>query len=44
MVSDHYAWLLWSSLFVIPWVIVYGVFPVHRRAMMWASLFTMPFA
>lgn len=43
MISDHYVWLLWSSLFLIPWAVVYLMFPVHRRAMLWASLFTMPF-
>jgi hypothetical protein len=43
VVADHYVWLLWSSAFLIPWVLVYFVFPVHRRAMLWASLFTMPF-
>lgn len=43
MDSDHYIWLLWSSLFLIPWVIIFAVFPLHRRAMLWASLFTMPF-
>ena len=41
--SDQYVWLLWSSAFLIPWVIVYQLFPVQRGAMLWASLFTMPF-
>jgi len=41
--SDHYIWLLWSSAFLIPWVLVYLVFSLHRQAMLWASLFTMPF-
>jgi hypothetical protein len=43
MTSDQYVWLLWSSAFLIPWVLVYWRFPVQRRAMLWASLFTMPF-
>ncbi len=43
MVSDQYVWLLWSSAFLIPWGIVYFMFPEHRRAMLWASLFTTPF-
>lgn len=43
MQSDQYVWLLWSSAFLIPWVIVYALFPAHRWAMLWASLFTMPF-
>ena len=41
--SDQYVWLLWSSAFLIPWAIGYQLFPVQRRAMLWASLFTMPF-
>lgn len=43
MPSDHYIWLIWSSAFLIPWALVYLIFPMHRRAMRWASLFTMPF-
>jgi len=43
MVADQYVWLLWSSVFLVPWVVVYAVFPVHRRTMIWTSLFTMPF-
>lgn len=43
MPSDHYIWLIWSSAFLIPWILVYLIFPMHRRAMLWASLFTMPF-
>jgi len=41
--QDHYVWLLWSSAFLVPWGIVYWMFPVHRKAMWWSSLFTMPF-
>jgi len=43
MVSDQYVWLIWSSALLVPWAIVYAFFPTHRRAMLWASLFTMPF-
>ncbi len=43
MNSDQYIWLLWSSAFLIPWALVYIVFPAQRRAMLWASLFTTPF-
>ncbi len=43
MNSDQYVWLLWSSAFLIPWALVYLAFPAQRRAMLWASLFTMPF-
>jgi len=43
MVSDQYIWLIWSSAFLIPWVMIFIGFPQHRRAMSWASLFTTPF-
>jgi len=43
MMADQYVWLLWSSAFMVPWTLVYFAFPAHRRAMLWASLFTMPF-
>jgi len=43
MDSDHYVWLLWSSALLVPWVLIYLAFPMQRRAMLWASLFTMPF-
>ncbi len=43
MSGDHYVWFFWSSALLIPWVLVYVGFPAHRRAMLWASLFTMPF-
>ncbi len=43
MIPDSYVWLVWSSAFLIPWALLYMAFPLHRRAMIWASLFTMPF-
>jgi len=43
MIADQYVWFLWSSAFLLPWTIVYIAFPQHRKAMLWASLFTMPF-
>jgi Lycopene cyclase len=43
MISDQYVWLRWSSTFLIQWAVVYRVFPKQRKAMLWASLFTMPF-
>ena len=39
----QYVWLLWASAFLIPWLALYAAYPAHRRAMLWASLFTMPF-
>ena len=41
--TDQYVWLLWSSAFLVPWFVVYLAFPAHRKAMLWASLFTTPF-
>ncbi len=43
MIADQYVWLFWSSAFLLPWVIIYALFPQHRHAMLWSSLFTMPF-
>ncbi len=43
MISFRYAWLVWSAAFLIPWLALYVAFPRHRRAMLWASLFTTPF-
>jgi len=43
MIQDHYVWLVWSSAFLLPWLAAYAAFPRHRKAMLWASLFTMPF-
>lgn len=40
---DHYVWFVWSSAFLLPWLAAYAFFPRHRRPMLWASLFTMPF-
>ncbi len=40
---DQYVWLAWSSVFLVPWAALFAVFPSHRRAMWWASIFTTPF-
>lgn len=42
-VPERYVWLVWSSAFLVPWLLLYWGFPAHRRAMRWASLFTTPF-
>jgi len=42
MISDQYIWLLWSSAFLLPWALVYGLYPQYRHAMLWSSLLTMP--
>jgi hypothetical protein len=43
MISIQYVWLVWSTAFLIPWIILYAVIPSHRKVMLWISLFTMPF-
>ena len=43
MIPDEYVWLFWSLAFLIPWAILFAGFPRHRRAMLWASLFTAPY-
>jgi hypothetical protein len=42
VIADAYVWLVWSSAFLVPWLLLYAAFPRHRRAMLWASLFTAP--
>lgn len=37
--TSHYVWLVWSSAFLLPWVLLYALFPQHRVAMWWASVF-----
>lgn len=39
----HYVWLIWSSAFLLPWVLLYLLFPRHRSAMWWASVLMAPF-
>lgn len=41
--SDRYVWLVWSAAFLLPWAGLYLAFAPHRRAMVRASLLTMPF-
>ncbi len=43
MASDRYVWLLWSTAFLVPWLILFFAFPRHRRVMLWASVLTTPF-
>jgi hypothetical protein len=42
MIPDRGVWIFWSSAFLIPWIAAYVAFPGQRKAMLWASLFTMP--
>lgn len=39
----HYVWLVWSSAFLLPWLMLYMLAPLHRAAMWWASMFMAPF-
>jgi hypothetical protein len=39
----HYVWLFWSSAFLLPWALLYALYPQHRLAMWWASVFMAPF-
>jgi len=39
----HYVWLVWSSAFLLPWVLLYALFPQHRVVMWWASVFMAAF-
>ncbi len=43
MPNEQYIWLIWSSAFLIPWLTLYALAPVHRGAMWKTSLFMMPF-
>lgn len=42
-IPDRYVWLIWSSLFLLPWLVLYVLLPAHRRVMRWASFLTAPF-
>ena len=37
--KSHYVWLVWSSAFLIPWVVLYARYPQHRLAMWRTSAF-----
>ncbi|HUP21620.1 MAG TPA: lycopene cyclase domain-containing protein [Thermoanaerobaculia bacterium] len=43
LIPEQYVWAAWSSAFLLPWIVLFLAFPGHRRAMLWASLFTAPF-
>lgn len=38
----HYAWLIWSSAFLLPWLLLFALNPRHRSEMWWASVFMLP--
>lgn len=35
----HYVWLVWSSAFLVPWIVLYASYPRHRKAMRRTSAF-----
>ena len=37
---DQYLWLIWSSAFLCPWIVLYVAVPEHRHAMWRTSLAT----
>jgi hypothetical protein len=39
----HYVWLVWSSAFLVPWMLLFISFEQHRRKMWWTSLLMAPF-
>ena len=43
MIAEKYVWFVWSCAFLVPWLAVFAIFSCHRKQMLWASLFTMPF-
>ncbi|MDQ2731768.1 MAG: hypothetical protein M3Y56_08930 [Armatimonadota bacterium] len=43
MVNHQYVWLFWASAFLIPWIVLFSLFPRYRRVMCWASILTSPF-
>lgn len=43
MIPAQYVWFTWAAAFLLPWAVLYLAFPLHRKTMLWASLFTTPF-
>ena len=43
MMTYHYVWLVWSSAFLVPWVVLYLALPDYRNAMWWPSVFMASF-
>ena len=41
--SFHYVWLIWASVFLLPWTALFVARPGLRRSMLWASSLTAPF-
>lgn len=43
LIPEHYVWLVWSSAFLVPWLVLLLRLPHYRTVMMWSSISTMPF-
>jgi len=43
VIHERHIWLFWSAALLLPWALLFAAFKAHRRVMLWASLFTMPF-
>ena len=41
--ADHYVWLIWSSVFLVPWALLLGWSREDWRVMLGASVLTAPF-
>ncbi len=39
----HFVWFVWSSAFLLPWLLLFLAFNQHRRQMWWASVLMAPF-
>ena len=39
----QYVGLIWSSAFLLPWGVLYALYPYYRRVMLWSSVLTAPF-
>lgn len=38
----HYAWLTWSSAFLVPWLALYWAFPAHLKALSGVLIYGLP--
>lgn len=41
--SYHYVWLVWSSAFLVSWLLLFFAFDQHRSQMLWTSVLMAPF-
>ncbi|PJC04483.1 MAG: hypothetical protein CO070_04130 [Gallionellales bacterium CG_4_9_14_0_8_um_filter_55_61] len=38
--GDQYIWLIWALGFLVPWIVLYALFPAQRKVMRWSSSLT----